>query len=127
MPVPYDQGPGMPPPHQGQAWGDPYGQGGGMYGHGHPTPPECSSAKAIHIGAIFGPVVALIMYLMKKDESPYVRYHAAQALNFQILMMIGYFISGVLMINPGGAPDVAGPADHRDHPGNHCCRSSRLR
>lgn len=97
MPVPYGQGPGMPPSHQGQAWGDPYGQGGGMYGHGHPTPPECDSAKIVHIGAIFGPIIALIMYLMKKDESPYVRYHAAQALNFQILMMIGYFISGVLM------------------------------
>src|SRR5690625_1653977 len=98
MPVPYGQGPGMPPPHQGQAWGDPYGQGGGMYGHGHPTPPECDSAKAVHIGAIFGWVVALIMYLVKREESPYVRYHAVQALNFQLLMLIGYIISSVLMI-----------------------------
>lgn len=98
MPVPYGQGPGMPPPHQGQAWGAPYGQAGGMWGHGHPTPHECGSAKTVHIGGIFGVIVALIMYLVKKDESPYVRYHAAQALNFQLLMMIGYFISGVLMV-----------------------------
>ncbi|GHD14569.1 DUF4870 domain-containing protein [Nocardiopsis kunsanensis] len=97
MPVPYGQGPGMPSPHQGQAWGAPYGQGGDMYGYGHPTPPECDSAKVAHIGAIFGWLVALIMYLLKKDESPYVRYHTAQALNFQLLMLIGYFISGVLM------------------------------
>lgn len=97
MPVPYGQGPGMPPPHQGQAWGAPYGPGG-MYGHGHPTPPECDSAKAVHIGAIFGWVVALIMYLVKREESPYVRYHAVQALNFQLLMLIGYIISSVLMI-----------------------------
>ncbi|WP_193373976.1 DUF4870 domain-containing protein [Nocardiopsis salina] len=89
---------GDPYAQQGQGWGDPYAQQQGMYGHGHPTPAECDSAKVVHIGGIFGVMVALIMYLMKKDESPYVRYHAAQALNFQLLMMIGYFISGLLFI-----------------------------
>ncbi|MBE3001690.1 DUF4870 domain-containing protein [Nocardiopsis sp. HNM0947] len=104
-PVPYQdpyaqqgQGWGNPYAQQGQAWGDPYAQQQGMYGHGHPTHAECDSAKVVHIGGIFGVLVALIMYLMKKDESPYVRYHAAQALNFQLLMMIGYFISGLLFI-----------------------------
>src|SRR5699024_11504893 len=35
---------------------------------------------------------------IKKDESPFVRDQAAQSLNFQLLLLIGYVISSVLMI-----------------------------
>ncbi|WP_017571699.1 DUF4870 domain-containing protein [Nocardiopsis halotolerans] len=43
-----------------------------------------------------GWVVPLIIYLTKKDESPFVRDQALQALNFQLLLLIGYVISTVL-------------------------------
>jgi len=42
----------------------------------------------------------LIVYLIKKDESPYVRYHAAQSLNLIITSTIygfGIFIFGILL------------------------------
>lgn len=35
----------------------------------------------------------LVIYLMRKDDSPYVRDQAAEALNFQITLMIAYFVS----------------------------------
>ncbi|KAB8195761.1 DUF4870 domain-containing protein [Nonomuraea phyllanthi] len=40
----------------------------------------------------------LIIYLMKKDQAPYVRDQAAEALNFQITMFIGYVLAGILVI-----------------------------
>ncbi|MFD0659394.1 DUF4870 domain-containing protein [Thermocatellispora tengchongensis] len=38
----------------------------------------------------------LVLYLVKKDESPYVRRQTAEALNFQITLLIAYFVSFVL-------------------------------
>lgn len=38
----------------------------------------------------------LIVYLMKKDESPYTRLHASESLNFMVIMLIGYAIAGAL-------------------------------
>jgi len=40
----------------------------------------------------------LIVWLMKKDEDPFVAEHARQALNFQILVLIAAIISGFLII-----------------------------
>jgi len=54
-------------------------------------------AMLTHLGAIlFGWIVPLVIYLIKKDESPYLRKQAAEALNFQITMVIGMLISLVL-------------------------------
>ncbi|MFD0479161.1 DUF4870 domain-containing protein [Nonomuraea thailandensis] len=50
------------------------------------------------LGLLVSWIGPLIIYLMKKDESPYVRDQAAEALNFQITMFIGYLISSILMI-----------------------------
>lgn len=47
-------------------------------------------------GILFSVLGPLVLYLIKKDESPFVRDQAAQALNFQILLLIGYLISMVL-------------------------------
>lgn len=44
---------------------------------------------------ILGP---LIIYLLKKDESPYVAAHAKESLNFQLTMTVLYLISAVLVI-----------------------------
>jgi uncharacterized Tic20 family protein len=47
----------------------------------------------------FGNVAApLIIYLMKKDESPFVADQARESLNFQISVCIYALISGVLVL-----------------------------
>ncbi|GAA3445245.1 DUF4870 domain-containing protein [Planomonospora venezuelensis] len=48
------------------------------------------------LGLVTGFVGPLVMYLAKKDGSPYVRQQAAEALNFQLTLMIGYLASIVL-------------------------------
>lgn len=45
---------------------------------------------------IAGFIAPLIVYLVKKDESPFVRAHAAASLNFQITLMIAMFV-GILL------------------------------
>lgn len=47
----------------------------------------------------FGNVIApLIIYLMKKDESPFVADQSRESLNFQISVCIYALISGVLIL-----------------------------
>jgi uncharacterized protein len=54
-----------------------------------PTNDERILGTLSHILALVAPVLApLIIYLIKKDESKYVSYHAKESLNFQITMMI---------------------------------------
>ncbi len=103
---------GYPPPHgyhdqTGGYQAAGYQQGG--YGHpgaygpssattGQPNPDERQMGLFAHLGGgLLGWIVPLIIYLIKKDESPFVRDQAAQALNFQLLIMIGYLISWVLV------------------------------
>ncbi|MFC0678234.1 DUF4870 domain-containing protein [Lysobacter korlensis] len=50
-----------------------------------------------HIGGIFFSVLApLITYLVFKDRGAFVRHHTAQALNFQITLLIAYVVSSIL-------------------------------
>ena len=66
---------------------------------GPPNPDERNMAMfALLGGGILGFIVPLIIFLIKKDESPFVRDQAAHSLNFQLLLLIGYVISSVLMI-----------------------------
>ncbi|TFD44202.1 DUF4870 domain-containing protein [Cryobacterium sp. TMT1-2-1] len=56
-------------------------------------------ATLIHIGGIlFGPLPALIGYLVLKDRGPFIRAHTATALNFQITLLIAYIVGGVTAI-----------------------------
>jgi len=48
-------------------------------------------------GFLFYFIAPLVIYLIFKDRDPFIRRHAAQALNFQIIAAIGYVISGVLI------------------------------
>ncbi|MDY7105776.1 MAG: DUF4870 domain-containing protein [Actinomycetota bacterium] len=48
-------------------------------------------------GALFSFLVPLIIYLIKKDESPFVRHHGAEALNFAITITIAVFVCIPLM------------------------------
>lgn len=55
-------------------------------------------AMLTHLGGIvFGFIPSLIIYLVKPND-PFVRHHAAQALNFQITLIIAYIVATVLII-----------------------------
>jgi len=54
-----------------------------------PTSDEKTLAILAHILTLVAPILApLVIYLLKKDESKYVAYHAKESLNFQITLMI---------------------------------------
>lgn len=45
------------------------------------------------IGGVVGP---LVLWLFKKEESEFIDFHGKQAVNFQIVMLIGYVVSAIL-------------------------------
>ena len=49
-------------------------------------------------GFLFYAIGPLVLYLIYKDRDPFIRRHAAQALNFQIMVLIGALISLVLSL-----------------------------
>jgi uncharacterized Tic20 family protein len=52
-----------------------------------------------HLLGIFTHFVgALIIWIIKKDDSPFVATEAKEALNFQITLFIGFFIAGILCV-----------------------------
>ena len=61
------------------------------------TMAHVSSIIAMFIGglAVLGP---LIVWLVKKNESPYVAHHGREALNFQITMFIAALVSAALIL-----------------------------
>lgn len=55
-------------------------------------------ATLIHLGGLFfGFLAPLIGYLILKDRGPFVRAHAATALNFQLTLIIAYIVGIVLL------------------------------
>jgi uncharacterized Tic20 family protein len=63
-----------------------------------PTSDEKTMSMLAHGGGIFfGFLPALIIYLTKGNESPYVKAEAAEALNFQITLFIAYTVASVLI------------------------------
>lgn len=106
----YEQG-GYPPPPPGYDQGGyaQQGQYGGYAPHpgmqgssattGQPNQDERTMGLLSHLsGILLGFLGPLIFFLIKKDESPFVRDQAAQALNFQFILLIGYVIAMVLYI-----------------------------
>lgn len=56
-------------------------------------------ALLAHMLSIVGGFIApLVIWLVKKDESGYVAYHAKESLNFQLTMMIYWLVTFLLMI-----------------------------
>jgi uncharacterized Tic20 family protein len=52
-----------------------------------------------HIGGtIFSFIPALIVWLLKKDDSAYIAEQAREALNFQITVLIAQVISSILIV-----------------------------
>jgi len=89
------QPPPPPPPPPAPAPG--YGQ------PGQTAPVSASDARMWALlanlgGIFFWFVPSLIIYLIYKDRDPFVRRHATQALNFQIILGIVIFVSSLLTI-----------------------------
>ncbi|NUP28236.1 MAG: DUF4870 domain-containing protein [Nocardia sp.] len=101
---PYDPATGKPYPSQPAAGGQPpvYNPGQQAYG-ANQAPVSPSDAKTwamlAHFGGIvLGFVAPLIVWVMYKDRDEFVRRHAVDALNFQIVLAIAYVVSAALMI-----------------------------
>jgi uncharacterized protein len=70
-------------------------------GYSQQAPVSASDARMwalfAQLGGIFFSFVApLVIYLIYKDRDPFVRRHATQSLNFQIILAIAYFASFIL-------------------------------
>lgn len=64
-----------------------------------PAKDDCNLAMLAHLLGIFtGFIGALLIWLLKKDTSAYIAQESAEALNFQLTVMIGYVICGVLTL-----------------------------
>lgn len=51
-------------------------------------------AVLTHLGGIFfGFIPALIVWLLKKEDNPFIGEQAREALNFQITVLIGYVVA----------------------------------
>lgn len=63
-----------------------------------PSQDDRNLAMIAHLlGIISSFLGALIIWLIKKDESPFVAQEAKEALNFQITLFIGHVIAGALV------------------------------
>jgi uncharacterized Tic20 family protein len=63
-----------------------------------PSNDEKNIATITHLGGIlFSFIPALIVFLLKKDDSEFIREQAKEALNFQITLLLAQFIAYVLV------------------------------
>ncbi|WP_214108918.1 DUF4870 domain-containing protein [Acrocarpospora catenulata] len=88
-PPQYGPSPGYyaPPPHVPFQYGP------------RPGSDDTTMAMLAHLlGLLSSFVGPLVMYLLKKDESPYVRDQAAEALNFQLTVLVASIVSSILMV-----------------------------
>ena len=70
----------------------------------HNIPLITTLAAGFGIALIFGVIAerlrvpALVGYLVLKDRGPFVRAHAATALNFQLTLLIAQVVAGILWL-----------------------------
>lgn len=63
-----------------------------------PSNDEKNIATITHLGGIFFSFIpSLIVFLLKKDDSEYIRVQSREALNFQITLLFAQFAAYVLM------------------------------
>jgi uncharacterized Tic20 family protein len=61
-------------------------------------------ATLVHLSPLVAGIVGLpflgplVIYLVLRDRGPFVRWHSAQALNFQLTVLIAYVVSAILSI-----------------------------
>jgi uncharacterized Tic20 family protein len=71
---------------------------------------EKTWATLVHLAPFLAAAVGipflgpLIVFLVFKDRGPFVRFHAAQALNFQIVITIAFWVFGLLSLVLIGIP-----------------------
>ena len=64
-----------------------------------PAKDDCNIAMLAHLLGIFtGFLGALVIWLLKKESSPYIAQESVEALNFQLTVMIGYLICSMLTV-----------------------------
>jgi uncharacterized Tic20 family protein len=69
---------------------------GGYYGT-FPPPDARTMAMVCHLLGLLTSVVGpLILWLVKKDDHPFIDHQGREALNFQITVFIAYLVSGFL-------------------------------
>ncbi|QVQ53610.1 DUF4870 domain-containing protein [Spiractinospora alimapuensis] len=62
-------------------------------------------AVVCHVGGLLlSVVVPLVAYLLKREESAFVRHHATEALNFQITVLVAGAVAMALTVFPVGIP-----------------------
>jgi uncharacterized protein len=65
----------------------------------NPSNDDKNIATVTHLGGtVFSFIPALIVWILKKDDSAYIADQAKEALNFQITVLIAQFIAGILAI-----------------------------
>ncbi|MCD0453551.1 DUF4870 domain-containing protein [Actinocorallia sp. API 0066] len=93
---------GYQPPGPGPAPGGPYVPGQQPYGgYGAPVSPSDERLWSIasHLGQlVFGFLVPLVVYLVYKDRSTFIRWHSAQALNLAITAIGWSVVIGIVAI-----------------------------
>ncbi|HCG57391.1 MULTISPECIES: DUF4870 domain-containing protein [Brevibacterium] len=73
-----------------------YGPGSEMFWQASES--ERTTVLWTHLGSIFVGFLPLIMFLVKKDESPYVREHSRQGLNAMITNAIATFVAVIVFM-----------------------------
>ncbi len=68
---------------------------------------ERQMAMFAHLGGIFGFLIPLLIWLLKKDESRFVDDQGKEAVNFHLTMMIGHFLGGLTICFTFGALNLA--------------------
>ena len=64
-----------------------------------PSNDDRNIATVTHlVGTVFSFIPALIVWVLKKDDSEYISNQAKEALNFQITVLIAQFIAGFLAL-----------------------------
>ncbi len=63
-----------------------------------PSNDEKNIATITHLaGVLFSIIPALIVWILKKDDSAYIATQAKEALNFQITVLVAQIIAGILV------------------------------
>lgn len=57
-----------------------------------------SGAAMVLSAGTLGFIGSLVIYLLYRDRGPFVRHHAANAVNVQLTALIGLVVSGLLML-----------------------------
>ena len=64
-----------------------------------PSNDDKNIATVTHLaGTVFSFIPALIIWAVKKDDSPYIADQAKEALNFQITVLIAQCVAGALIL-----------------------------